>query len=122
MEANGANTKKRVASSCFNRKLCGSERCAKDKDKHNKSLDVRAKQRLSFHVASLPLTCVYSVSPHVNSIVRAIPHRLDPHPNVNGSNAIAIERYKRTADRRPLQRLVQLNHDDTGAVLRGVGR
>ena len=38
----------------------------------NKSLDVRAKQRLSFGVTLLPLACVYSVSPHVNSIVRLL--------------------------------------------------
>ncbi len=36
---------------------------------HNKSLDVRAKQRLSYHVVFLSLAGVYSVSPHVNSIV-----------------------------------------------------
>ncbi len=37
---------------------------------HRKSLDVRAKQRLSFHVVFLTRSCAYSVSPHVNSIVR----------------------------------------------------
>ncbi len=41
--------------------------------KPNKSLDVRAKQRLSFNGAWLLLACVYSVSPHVNSIVRRSP-------------------------------------------------
>jgi predicted esterase len=33
-------------------------------------MDVRAKQRLSYHVVFLPLTCVVAVSPHVNSGVR----------------------------------------------------
>jgi hypothetical protein len=32
-------------------------------------LDVRGKQRLSFGVVRYTLACVYSVSPHVNSIV-----------------------------------------------------
>ena len=36
---------------------------------HNKSMDVRAKQRLSYHVVSETFACVYSVSPHVISIV-----------------------------------------------------
>jgi len=36
----------------------------------NKSLDVRAKQRLSYRVVFLTQSCVNSVSPHVNSIVR----------------------------------------------------
>ncbi|MEP6924005.1 MAG: hypothetical protein ABI954_06050 [Pyrinomonadaceae bacterium] len=31
------------------------------------------------------------------------PHRLVPSPNVNGSNAIAIERQNRTAHRRPMR-------------------
>ena len=35
----------------------------------NKSLDVRAKQRLSFGVAWLLLAGLVAVSPHVNSIV-----------------------------------------------------
>ena len=35
----------------------------------NKSMDVRAKQRFSYHVVLLLLACVYSVSPHVISIV-----------------------------------------------------
>ncbi len=43
-----------------------------NQDTPNKSLDVRAKQRLSFHVVFLPLTCVLAVSPHVNSIVRLL--------------------------------------------------
>jgi hypothetical protein len=38
--------------------------------KPNKSLDVGAKQRLSYRVVFLPLACVLAVSPHVNSIVR----------------------------------------------------
>ncbi len=37
--------------------------------KSNKSLDVRAKQRLSYRVAFFPSTCVVAVSPHVNSTV-----------------------------------------------------
>jgi len=37
---------------------------------HRKSLDMRAKQRLSYRVVFLPLTCAVAVSPHVNSIVR----------------------------------------------------
>ena len=37
---------------------------------YNNSMDVRAKQQLSYHVVSLTQSCVYSVSPHVNSIVR----------------------------------------------------
>ncbi|HLM62075.1 MAG TPA: hypothetical protein VK308_14810 [Pyrinomonadaceae bacterium] len=36
---------------------------------HNKSMDVRAKQRLSYHAALFPLACVWLVSPHVISIV-----------------------------------------------------
>ncbi len=36
---------------------------------HNKSLDVRAKQRLFYHVVCFPSACVWLVSPHVNSIV-----------------------------------------------------
>jgi len=35
----------------------------------NKSLDVRAKQRLSFYVAWFLSACVVAVSPHVNSVV-----------------------------------------------------
>jgi len=38
----------------------------------NKSLDVRAKQRLSFHVAWFLSACVLAVSPHVNSVVRLL--------------------------------------------------
>jgi hypothetical protein len=33
-------------------------------------MDVRAKQRLSYHVVLFPLICVLAVSPHVNSTVR----------------------------------------------------
>ena len=55
---------------CLTRKLRESERRAKDEDKHNKSLDVRAKQRLCYHVVFLIRSCVLAVSPHVNSIVR----------------------------------------------------
>ena len=39
------------------------------KTRHNKSLDVRAKQRLCYRVDLFPLTCVQPVSPHVNSVV-----------------------------------------------------
>ena len=39
------------------------------KTQANKSLDVRAKQRLCFNGSSFILTCVWLVSPHVNSIV-----------------------------------------------------
>ena len=39
----------------------------------NKSMDVRAKQRLSYRVAWFLSACVDSVSPHVNSIVRPLP-------------------------------------------------
>ncbi|MDQ3749426.1 MAG: hypothetical protein M3367_10515 [Acidobacteriota bacterium] len=42
----------------------------------NKSMDVRAKQRLSFRVVSLPSACVMAVSPHVISAVS--PLRLKP--------------------------------------------
>jgi len=35
-------------------------------------MDVRAKQRLSYHVVFLTRSCVDSVSPHVNSIVRLL--------------------------------------------------
>ncbi|MBA3632598.1 MAG: hypothetical protein H0W58_07290 [Acidobacteria bacterium] len=35
----------------------------------NNSMDVRAKQRLSFHVVRQTQSCVYSVLPHVNSTV-----------------------------------------------------
>ena len=40
--------------------------------RHNKSMDVRAKQRLCYHAALLPLACVNSVSPHVNAAVRRL--------------------------------------------------
>ncbi|MDQ3748474.1 MAG: hypothetical protein M3367_05565 [Acidobacteriota bacterium] len=36
----------------------------------NNLMDVRAKQRLSYHVALFPLRCVLAVSPHVISAVR----------------------------------------------------
>ncbi|MDQ3089150.1 MAG: hypothetical protein M3Q78_11225 [Acidobacteriota bacterium] len=50
-----------------------SERYAlKIKPPPNKSLDVRAKQLLSYRVVFLPFACVVAVSPHVNSIVRQI--------------------------------------------------
>jgi hypothetical protein len=42
---------------------------AEDEDTPNKSLDVRAKQRLCLERRLLPLACVDSVSPHVNSVV-----------------------------------------------------
>ena len=35
-------------------------------------MDVRAKQRISYHAALFPLACVYSVSPHVISAVRLL--------------------------------------------------
>ncbi len=35
----------------------------------NKSMDVRAKQRLSYQRVYLPFACVFSVLPHVVSIV-----------------------------------------------------
>jgi len=41
----------------------------------NKSLDVRAKQRLCFHVVRQTLACVLAVSPHVNSAVRRFAFR-----------------------------------------------
>jgi len=39
-------------------------------DAANNSMDVRAKQRLSFRVVWFLSACVYSVSPHVISAVR----------------------------------------------------
>ncbi len=57
----------------------------------NKSLDVRAKQRLCFYVALFPWRCVYSVSPHVNSIVSLF-------LNKNSNRGIfEIERQRRSA-------------------------
>jgi len=41
-----------------------------DKRQHNKSMDVRAKQRLCYGVVLFPLACVDSVLPHVISSVR----------------------------------------------------
>ena len=38
----------------------------------NKSMDVRAKQRLSYHVVILIRSCAVAVSPHVISIVRLL--------------------------------------------------
>jgi hypothetical protein len=40
-----------------------------DNGRHNKSMDVRAKQRLSFGVVWFPFACVVAVSPHVISTV-----------------------------------------------------
>jgi hypothetical protein len=46
-------------------------RClVKAEAKPNKSLDVRAKQRLCYRVVFLTQTGLVAVSPHVNSIVR----------------------------------------------------
>jgi len=39
------------------------------KSASNNSMDVRAKQRLSYRVVFLPFACVAAVSPHVISIV-----------------------------------------------------
>jgi hypothetical protein len=39
------------------------------KDEPNNSMDVRAKQRLSYQLVFLTRSCVNSVSPHVNSAV-----------------------------------------------------
>ncbi len=41
----------------------------KGKDAANKSMDVRAKQRLCYYVALFPFACVLPVSPHVISTV-----------------------------------------------------
>ena len=46
----------------------------------NKSMDVRAKQRLSYHAALFPLACVYSVSPHVISTV--MPFRVNMNEQI----------------------------------------
>jgi len=42
---------------------------AEDDDTPNKSLDVRAKQRLSYRVVFVTRSCVNAVSPQVNSVV-----------------------------------------------------
>jgi len=45
------------------------KRRAKDDDTPNNSMDVRAKQRLSYRVVRLTRSCVAAVSPHVISAV-----------------------------------------------------
>ncbi len=52
----------------------------------NKSLDVRAKQRLCYRGVFLPLTCVVAVSPHVISTVRQLP--LKPYITIFTTPAI----------------------------------
>ena len=73
----------------FCAKLCEDKGRAKDKNAANKSLDVRAKQRLSFHVVFLTRSCVDSVSPHVNSVVRWFP-LLQKFGNIRSKNKVNL--------------------------------
>jgi len=64
----------------------------------NKSLDVRAKQRLSYRVVFLPFACAVAVSPHVNSSVGSL--RIHKSVELNVSLASKTEAHIEGSRRR----------------------